>query len=254
MVVCATIEFFLNPVVNRSLNIDYVLSYFQPGNSFPMILFNGFTKWIANPLVSQTHDYDYCTAISFDDMHTPLADFICSTATDDELRILEKCIDKQFGVSFKRAEGLSRNELKNTRLSKEFRHWGLLRERRVLCVKTTGGMLLAFSVSEYCSPGASLSELTNSFKIYRVENGGIPCPEDALDALASFTLEEYRKQGIINPVFLNRSGSYQPKPFILKKKYQFWFLESSHFGDLKTYFNVVTSDLKTYLRRFRDTV
>lgn len=254
MGVLATIDFFLNPEVNRSLNIEYVLCYFRPVNSFPMILFDGFSQSAANSSISKTYDFDYCLATNSSKKPTCAEKFTCEPACECDLHVLEEIVEDDFSESFKRAEGLSAAVLSSNRTSNEYIRFGLLRERHVLCVKTVDGTPLAFSVCEYCSPGANLSELTNSFKFYYRQSRDLPILEKALDYLACRTLDDYRTRGTDNPIFLKARSAYLPEQFYCKKQYKFWYIHASHFNDLKIYFEEVTSNMKMQLRRFRDTI
>jgi hypothetical protein len=219
-----------------------------------MILFDGFSKWIADPSISCTYEYDYCLPETSVLKAPNVEDYICDPVNGKDRDIFEKILETQFDKNFKRAEGLSERILSSTKLSKEYKQYGLHRERRVLCVKNKDRETIAFSVCEYCSPGANLSELTNSFKIYSVENVAISTKRKAIDLLAYTTLESYRNQGVDCPILLNLTSAYLPKQFKRKKKYKYWYLHASHFGDLKNYFEVVTTDLKTHLRKFLATI
>jgi len=252
-VVLATIDFFLNQEVNRGVGIDYVVCYYRPQNAYPMMLFDGFAQRIADPLISCAHEFTYCTVNHSRQDSSMLQDgnYICSKATGTDLEILEACVDATYGRIYRNVEALGVHSVETSRISREYRRYGLLRERSILCLKDAGRTVLAFAVCEHCSPGANLSELTNSFKVY-FPGKCRSCGADALTVLLRAVLDVYCSYGITSPVYLASSPDDISDVFVPCKQYRYWYLDAAHFGDLKTHCLDVIADLRRHLRLFRD--
>jgi hypothetical protein len=168
----------------------------------------------------------------------------------DDLDILESLIDNEFGEEYRNAEGYSSKELLTggEEIHKEFYNNGLFRDRAIICIRNRG-VPVVYAICEYCSLGVNMSELTNSFKIFIADRG--LCTQEVINRLGILVLNSYYRHSIYSPVLLASPSGMIPAIFSYKKKYKFWYLDTKYCFKLKEHFDIVTKDIKKYLRKYR---
>lgn len=162
--------------------IQYMITYFQPENSFPGKIYSDFEA--SYPLQEQlnfekfsflTMDIDNQTNFKIigeklvNSLHNKI---IVEQANYEDGIIIEKHFGKILEPLEIRARSLFKNSLRLPKINEVFKATGLVRERHCLVAKEEGQSISAFALLENTSPGVNLSGLLNTFSLFSIEDGG----------------------------------------------------------------------------------
>jgi len=210
--------------------IQYLVTYFRPENTFPRKIYSGFLE--AYPLEEHllfsryrflSLDLDGPSPGARPPAGAPDADgaeIAVDPATEEEREVMENYLQKTLHPLQVRSRSLYRDEFHLPETSSRFFGRGLLRERHCL-VARRGGRMAAFALLENASPGINLSGLMNSFSLWSLPAGGPP--ESAVRrALIRAVVERYRSWGARTAICLTEEqdlADYLSEGFRQTKEY-----------------------------------
>ena len=228
--------------------IQYLIAYFRPDNSFPSKVFSGFLE--AYPL----EDHLLFTRYNFLslDLDAPVTGpdrtllssgdsqgggSLVDRATDEDREVMENYFQKNLHPLLIRSRSLYRDALQLPEISVRFFARGLLRERHCLVARDAGEGIRAFALLENASPGINLSGLLNTFSIWSLSSG--PDDSTARRQLIRAAADRYRSWGARTAICLTDEedlGDYLAEGFQKTKEYVCFSLSRR---TIKSYYDYV---------------
>jgi len=201
-----------------SLHMDYLICYYRPENKFPSRVFGG----AANSI----HDPKGCSIDTFAYYHhrcnlTRVASLPESWQLTDvseiDLLELENFYEHVSGGLMLDATDLRLNRLSIDKLSEEYEHLGLKRERQLFALRHEN-QLKALVMVNLTDLGLNLSDLTNCIKIFVVDQKALSTNilNAALDVLAT----KFQKTNM--PALLYPATYADQQGIAYEKRYNLW--------------------------------
>ncbi len=203
---------------------QYLFAHYRPNNVFVSIIYEE-PAFVINDLNKcGIHEYIFClrkTYASSDHSffdHSSNHSILVYEAKEEDFFCLENLLISQGYHHHILMEGLNAENLYDLSVQKEYKRIGLYRYRRILIATSLKTGDKAFAVCNYCSPGISLSELTNSFKLYFSNTGSIENQKLA-DRVCEMAFYSYNKTQMKNPILLLEKNQPLPSSFHKIKLY-----------------------------------
>jgi len=228
--------------------IQYLIAYFRPDNSFPTKIFSGFLD--AYPLEDHIlfTRYSYL-ALDLDeaDPVAPRAGLptaasagggcVVEAALSEDREVVESYFQKALHPLLIRSRSLYRDTLQLPETSARFFGRGLLRERHCLVARGAGQRISAFALLENASPGINLSGLLNTFSIWSLP--GVVAGSPVRRQLIRAAVDRYRSWGARTAICLTDEADiadYLAEGFRKTKEYVCFSLSRR---TIKSYYDYV---------------
>lgn len=230
LIVLKQLIYYLNDLRRLpSANMDYVITYFRPGNKFPERIFGGFAKEEANP--------QHCSLDLFTYLTYPTGTRYGQLPGGWSLRECSTSDMWEFEQFYKHhSGGLFWNVLnpgdgqKDGSLEKVYAETGFIRRWKFFALASAGN-LKAFIVAEESDAGINLSNLLNGFKVFVMDRS---IPPDVIFAAVGDMAKTYPVESV--PLLIypddyanNRGIGYE------KKQYCLWILDIQYGSEYLEY-------------------
>jgi hypothetical protein len=251
MVLKGIISFFMGAKSAESMGGDFVSCFYRPNNLYPSMLFGESKKLINNPSICDIEELDFClTKKAGETGHLEVVDPNCSLseATDAELEELENLLVEQGRFHLLRVEGITRDKVRNIKVSQEFQKLGLYRYRKVWVARWQNTEKKVFAVCNFSSPGLNLSELTNSFRLF-ASTPDFAHNLDLMNRLCRHVISAYANTEMPNAVLLLDKEQPTPTSFERVRSYTYWHIDARHVPLFKEVSQQIFSNLKDFIRK-----
>jgi len=210
--------------------IQYLITYFQPDNSFPRRIYSGFLD--AYPLEEHLRfsRYSFLTLEleapqngadrAAPRLAGPADEISVEHASEEDREVMENYFRKNLHPLLIRSRSLYRDAFHLPETSSLFFARGLLRERHCMVAREEGQGFAAFALLENASPGINLSGLLNTFSVW-----SLPGARDAAAArrrLIRAAVDQYRSWGARTAICLTEEADlsdYLAEGFRKNKEY-----------------------------------
>ncbi len=226
-------DYIYNAYYMPSMHMDYVMCYYRPENKFPAKIFGGARKAVDNvrgcsedefAFLTVTHDHD----IIYDETSMPQ---IVESSDNDLLR-LEETYNKISGGILLDAMSVLPDSTKNSEIKNIYKKEGLKRDIRLLSLKQDNTLLAVFFI-DITETGLNLSELTNSVKVFVLEQK-LLSPEILKAALNEISGLYYHSKA---HVLIFPSSYVDGKNITYQKKYVLWVTDLAYTDPYFKYVN-----------------
>ena len=224
------IEDFVDDPESRLTNGKYMFGHYRPNNLFVAVLFEEPAFAINDPNLSGIQEFDFCLKKG-EPVHIKAEKEVrVSEAKEEGLFELESLLVGKKDYLTIQLEGLSAEKICNLGVTREFEKTGLYRYRKVFVAASEKTGNQAFAVCNYCSPGISLSELTNSFRIYFSGHNAQENQRLATQVCGE-VIPSYQRTEMEYPILLADKAQPIPLQFAQVKSYNrvFYKLEKAPF-------------------------
>ncbi len=152
-----------------SLNMDYLMCYYQPENKFPSRVFGGATKSINDPkgCSIDTFAYFHHSKENYDDSDLPEPWELTQTYLQD-IQELENFYQHTSGGCMLETLDLTPYKLNIDNLAREYSRLGLKRGRHLFSLRKRG-LLKSVVMVDIADLGLNLSDLTNCIKVFVID-------------------------------------------------------------------------------------
>ncbi len=227
--------------------IQYLITYFRPENTFPRRMYSGFLE--AYPLEEHLRFSLYSYLALELDAPGPGAhradvppvrnagEVVIESATEEDREVMENYFRKNLHPLLIRSRSLYRDSLHLPETSTRFFSRGLLRERHCLVAREPGQRIAAFALLENASPGINLSGLLNSFSLWSLPGG--QQDSQVRRQLIRAVVERYRSWGARTAICLTGDqdiSDYMAEGFRKTKEYVCFSLSRR---TIKSYYDYV---------------
>jgi hypothetical protein len=225
--------------------MDYMMFYYRPENSFPDHFFGGFARHLNNPQACSLDLFSYLSYPTSGVCQPLPAGWSLEPFISSDFGEIDRFYRNVSGGLFLEILRLDKEQENTESLSQLYARNGFKRSCQSFSLKYKG-MLKAVLIVNQSDPGLSLSDFLNGIKIIVNDADGLPW--EALSAaisqlIASFTIDKI-------PILVYPSNYLEVKGVPSKKQYNLWVMDVNYGKELGEYFVANTKHRLKSLIRF----
>lgn len=154
--------------LEQKSDIEWIRVTYRPENRAPSRLFRALAARVSRPELSRVRTMNCMRWSSCSDVGPLTQGISVAPATAEDIASIEAYMLTHRNTFAAQQEDLQHNELHLEGIAERYRRIGLERRREILVV-TQDGAFAGFALLEISSPGLNLSELTNAFRVFLLE-------------------------------------------------------------------------------------
>jgi hypothetical protein len=223
--------YYLNGLYHLpSANLDYLMCYFRPDNTFPNLIFGGFAGETANAKICSMDLFSYVTFSVIGRYKFLPEGWTLKECSALELWELDLFYRHNSGGLLFESFGLGRKSAKEESLKKTCSRLGFTRDWMIYSLSYKGDLKAVFIV-DHSDLGINLSELLNCMKILITDPDSLPWEilSTAVGQLAGIYQME-KIPILIYPTTYAEAGNVQNE-----KNYQLWIFDIHYGNDYLAY-------------------
>ncbi|MCD6580502.1 MAG: hypothetical protein J7K90_01765 [Desulfuromusa sp.] len=210
-----------------SNKIKYVVSYYQPNNRFPKLVFGGYTDEINNLSKSSIDTFTYYSDFEvFRGCRDIPEGWSLQPADPDDVQEFNGFYQHRFGGLLPDALDLTPEHYKSDEITALYKKNGLSRNRYIWALKNQGVLKVLIDVQN-SDLGLNLSEITNATTCYFLTEKKFPL--NVLQSALFSLSQEYHKWS--HPVMLFPSNQELLPDIHLNRQYSLWILNLTEGGE-----------------------
>jgi len=204
----------------QSLQLDYLLGYFRPQNKFPVRVFGGSAKSIADP---QKCSVDEVAFLKFhanvESVFDDLGPYRLVESSNEDLLNLESYYEEISGGLMLKALDILPFNSGNTGVIKAYEKLQFKREMKLYSLKTDSELMAVFIVDK-TDTGMNMSELTNNIKVIVVQPDNLPIKilESGINEIVKLYFEKSAHLLLFPDTYADKNS------MVYEKKYNMWIL------------------------------
>lgn len=221
------------------MNLDYLMCFFRPTNSFPMKLFGGLVDYANNRKICSSDEVAYCRIPNDESLDGELF-WSLATPTMEDYRQLSHFYEEISGGLLLDAMNIppyGADEEANAGVCTAFHELGIKREFMVRALHHNGRLAAVFIINR-SDPGVNLSDFPNAITAFLIK------PDILNRDLLLRAAAEARGEnaGSYTPLLVFPRESADKLNVVYEKSYNTWIMDT-RIGD--TYFEHIQSILRT---------
>jgi len=211
--------------------MDYMMFYYRPENSFPDHFFGGFVRHLNNPQACSLDLFSYLSYPT-SGVRQPLpVGWSLEPFISSDFGEIDRFYRNVSGGLFLKILRLDKSQEDTESLSKLYARNGFKRSYQSFSLKEKG-MLKAVLIVNQSDSGLSLSDFLNGIKIIVNDADGLPW--ETLSAAISQLVGSYTIDKI--PILVYPSSYVESKEVSSKKQYNLWVMDVNYGKELNEYF------------------